>query len=257
MPKPTKRIPQQIEPRAAERSYTAQLRRITRDMTSAVRPFLKEEWPRLRQQALRERGDVGEGNTVRARLKALQAQAQVIAEQRTQRAASGQAGVLSSHSKREVTRQVKFAAGTEPLFDEGELRPLIESFVTENVELVSSVGEQFHGELRKILTRAISQGTPSRQLSKEIAKRFKVADRRARVIARDQTATLYGQMNAARQRQAGIKAFIWRTSQDERVRSVHRSLNGKRFLYSNPPAEGLPGQPIQCRCIAEPDLSSR
>jgi len=35
------------------------------------------------------------------------------------------------------------------------------------------------------------------------------------------------------------------------VRPRHQELDGKEFDYDNPPAEGLPGQPVGCRCFAE------
>ncbi len=41
---------------------------------------------------------------------------------------------------------------------------------------------------------------------------------------------------------------------DERVRPSHEALDGTRQRWDDPPAEGHPGEPINCRCIAEPVL---
>ena len=58
-----------------------------------------------------------------------------------------------------------------------------------------------------------------------------------------------------RQKEAGVTEYIWQTAGDERVRPNHRSKDGKKFKWSNPPADtGHPGQDYQCRCVAEPVL---
>ena len=54
------------------------------------------------------------------------------------------------------------------------------------------------------------------------------------------------------QQKLGITHYTWRTSQDERVRHEHVLRDGRRFAWDNPPDDGHPGQPIRCRCVAEP-----
>lgn len=54
------------------------------------------------------------------------------------------------------------------------------------------------------------------------------------------------------------KDYIWRTQEDEKVRDLHRDLEGKTFNRDNPPVSGTagfrgnPGEPANCRCYAEP-----
>jgi SPP1 gp7 family putative phage head morphogenesis protein len=40
------------------------------------------------------------------------------------------------------------------------------------------------------------------------------------------------------------------------VRPEHEVLDGVVFEWSDPPSEGIPGEPINCRCTAEPDVQS-
>lgn len=75
---------------------------------------------------------------------------------------------------------------------------------------------------------------------------------RAALIGRDQVGKLNGRISEYEQRQLGIEEYIWVTAGDERVRASHRALNGHKFKWSDPPPEGNPGYPIQCRCIADP-----
>jgi SPP1 gp7 family putative phage head morphogenesis protein len=93
-------------------------------------------------------------------------------------------------------------------------------------------------------------------MAEEIGRRFEVSESRAALIARDQVGKFYGALNAARQQDVGITHFLWRTANDERVRPEHIELNGERFAWSKPPAEGMPGQPINCRCYADPDVGA-
>lgn len=73
-----------------------------------------------------------------------------------------------------------------------------------------------------------------------------------RRITRDQTNKAIGNLTKARHEQLGIEQYVRRTAQDERVRPAHATLNGTTQRWDEPPAEGHPGQPIQCRCVAEP-----
>ena len=87
---------------------------------------------------------------------------------------------------------------------------------------------------------------------------------RAQVIARDQTSKMNTNINQIRQTALGIQEYIWRTSEDSRVVGApggkypqgnamhgnHYVRNGKIFRWDEPPDDGHPGWPIQCRCVA-------
>ena len=135
------------------------------------------------------------------------------------------------------------------------LQTLIEqSFIAQNVGLISSIAEQYHDRVANIIWSALREGKSTKELSEELQNAFNITRNRARLIARDQVGKLYGQLNQARQTSVGIKQFIWRTVRDDRVRDEHRALEGKRFSWAEG-ANGLfPGQDYQCRCYAEPVL---
>lgn len=48
-----------------------------------------------------------------------------------------------------------------------------------------------------------------------------------------------------------FNAFEWVTMGDNKVRPAHRALSGKVFKLDNPPSEGMPGEPYNCRCVAK------
>jgi SPP1 gp7 family putative phage head morphogenesis protein len=59
-------------------------------------------------------------------------------------------------------------------------------------------------------------------------------------------------LNAETEKQeASNEKYIWRTVQDDRVRSSHRQREGKVFSWNNSPEGGAPGEDYNCRCWAE------
>ena len=137
---------------------------------------------------------------------------------------------------------------------EEDLAAYLDAASARNAGLITSLGDDAVGRVQRIVTDAIIRGTPVKDTRKAIAETFGVSDSRAQLIARDQTAKLNSDLNRIRHQQAGIEQYRWVTSHDERVRPRHRGLDGKIYGYDEPTGaeQGLPpGQPIQCRCIAQ------
>jgi len=64
----------------------------------------------------------------------------------------------------------------------------------------------------------------------------------------------YAEQLNARFQQAGlgVTEYIWRSSDDVRVRSSHRDYDDRRFSWDEPPGGKHPGEDYNCRCFAEP-----
>lgn len=50
----------------------------------------------------------------------------------------------------------------------------------------------------------------------------------------------------------GVTEYIWRSRDDDRVRSLHQQYDDQTFSWDNPPDGGHPGAGFKCRCFAEP-----
>jgi uncharacterized protein with gpF-like domain len=86
---------------------------------------------------------------------------------------------------------------------------------------------------------------------------------RAKLITRTQISRAIAAENIARFQQAGLTHYVWRTSEDERVvgnpeglypkgnpgHEDHYHRDGKVFAFDNPPEDGHPGVPYNCRCV--------
>jgi SPP1 gp7 family putative phage head morphogenesis protein len=165
----------------------------------------------------------------------------------------------SKFQKGELSRQLAAAFGQEigiDIFAEPGIERRLEAFAAANVKLVKRVPQQFFDEVGTQVVQALRSGQRAEDLQQVIQDRFAIGESRARLIARDQIGKLNGELNSARQQDLGIDRFTWRTSEDERVRPEHEVLDGVVFEWSDPPSEGIPGEPINCRCTAEPDVQS-
>lgn len=132
----------------------------------------------------------------------------------------------------------------------------IEDSIADNIALIKSIPEQYHERLREAINTGINRGDNAFSIRKQILELGQSTAKRAKFIARDQTAKLNAAVTQARQTRLGVTHYFWRTSRDERVRPSHEAKEGERFAWDSPPADtGHPGQDYQCRCSADPDLS--
>lgn len=85
------------------------------------------------------------------------------------------------------------------------------------------------------------------------------ADRRSKIMARQLTSEIAAKEVQRRNQELGIDRYMWVSSHDERVRKLHRELNGSVQLWSKPPLANKhpdihahPGRVFGCRCTASP-----
>lgn len=131
---------------------------------------------------------------------------------------------------------------------------VVNNWVKTNTDLITNVNTKQLGQLETLFRDSAFSGTRSKQLEQSVSKIFKGTRNNVALIARDQVGKLSGQLDKKKQTEAGIDSYYWRTSRDERVRSTHTHREGVLFSWDQPPADGHPGQPIRCRCDAEPAI---
>jgi SPP1 gp7 family putative phage head morphogenesis protein len=162
---------------------------------------------------------------------------------------------ISDFNRKEITKMLSAIAGVDVLMYEPWLQQELAAFTRRNVGLIKSISDRYFPEVENIIYSGIRNGLRHEEIKKDINKRFPVTRNRARLIARDQTNKLNGQLSQLRQQSVGVKKYRWVTVGDERVRHLHSNRDGKVFSWNKPPSDGHPGEPIQCRCYAEPILT--
>jgi SPP1 gp7 family putative phage head morphogenesis protein len=151
----------------------------------------------------------------------------------------------------------KMGIDVKSIFKTETVKPAIDKAVKDNVDLIKSIPKEYHDKIIDAIDNGMINGDDSKTLKSMVKEIGDTTDYRARLIARDQTSKLLGALNEVRQKEAGIDSYIWSTCHDDRVRETHAANDGKRFRWDSPPEEtGHPGEDVQCRCVADPDLSS-
>lgn len=111
-------------------------------------------------------------------------------------------------------------------------------------------------KLREQIMQNTMSGQRANNIVKLIQANYNTSLNKAKFLARQETSLLMSEMRKQRYKDAGITRYKWSTSHDERVRPLHKKVNGKIFSWDNPPAVGEngerlePGQDYNCRCLA-------
>ncbi|MGJ8513131.1 hypothetical protein R84981_002776 [Carnimonas sp. R-84981] len=154
---------------------------------------------------------------------------------------------------RQMKRAIKAEYGNDEEYAQREsLAGLLKAWERENLSLIRSIPDDYVTRLQGSITRAVNQGMDVRELRDLIKSTYDQPDHRAQLIAEDQIGKLNANLTRYRQQKAGVREYKWRGVLDNRERYVHKEREGRTFKWKEPPYDGHPGQPIRCRCWAEP-----
>ena len=135
----------------------------------------------------------------------------------------------------------------------------------DNMELwIKNFTEEQIVSLRKSLQPKVLAGVRYEQTAKMIQESYGVTAKKAKFLARQETALLMTKMKETRYTDAGVHQYKWRcvTGTDAHpVRPSHKVLDGQVFRWDDPPVttapdeparRNNPGQDYNCRCAAIP-----
>lgn len=145
--------------------------------------------------------------------------------------------------------------GINPIDSDIFLRQYIQAKISENVARIVNSTTQYDEQIESIIYNGVTKGISTDDMAKQIADIDDRFEAHANLIARDQTGSILGQINAHRQIEAGASYYIWQSMEDARVRPAHQELDQTLQKYGDPDGgDGgqLPGEPINCRCVALP-----
>ena len=139
------------------------------------------------------------------------------------------------------------------------VRDAFDASLAENVGLIRSIPEKYLQQVEGAVMRSYAAGRDLETMVKDIKKIYPVTNRRAELIARDQSNKANAVANRTRQLELGITEAIWMHSHAGKTpRPDHVAANGKVYNI----AEGCkisgeyvqPGEMINCRCTSRPIL---
>ncbi len=143
---------------------------------------------------------------------------------------------------------------------------LLKQYLDDNVGLITSMPLEAAKRVHKlILENQISGAKRATSLAEDIMAIGNITRNKAKLIARTETSRIATELTKARAQVFGGDWYVWRTSEDIRVRKSHKKMDGCLVSWAEAPSpERLVGEKdygnyhagatFNCRCIADPFL---
>ena len=173
---------------------------------------------------------------------------------------------MNTQNSRRFSKAVKpiGVTGIDVFGDSPKLQDILSASIADNTRLITTIPTQYLDQVQSIVMSNMRSGLRPSAIVKQLSEQFGISQRRAALIARDQTSKANGELSKQRQEDTGFKFFKWKTSDDVRVRDTHEKLENQDigfgkgvYKWDNPPKNDkgvqiIPGSEINCRCVAIP-----
>ena len=136
--------------------------------------------------------------------------------------------------------------------------------VKRNAEIIRTVPLKTANRLTNYIAEEANKGRRATDIAEDIRKRFPVStESNINLIARTEVSKTSTALTQARSEDIGLAWYIWRTSEDSRVRNSHEHMEDVLIKWTDPPSPerlvdeksvGLyhAGCVFNCRCYPEP-----
>lgn len=137
--------------------------------------------------------------------------------------------------------------------------------IERNSKLIKSMPKSIREEITEHIAKETLKGRRSEYIIEDLKEKFPtMSESKAKVIARTEVSKTSTALTKARCDNMGINWYIWRTSEDQRVRDSHSDMDDVLICWDNPPnPEKLSkvksrlgyyhaGCCPNCRCYPEP-----
>ncbi len=140
----------------------------------------------------------------------------------------------------------------------------ISTIVDRNSKLIKSMPDRIAQKVSQDMAKGEFSGKRPEELVEQVLARWPQLTRaHAKLIARTETSKASTALTRARAESAGFSWYVWKTSEDARVRGSHRHMDGVLVSWSDPPSpEALihmknygqyhAGDFPNCRCYPAP-----
>lgn len=141
-------------------------------------------------------------------------------------------------------------------------RQTFQAIVKENVNLIKSIARESLTQVEGIVLRNIEAGHDLARMTEELHKQFGVTERRARMIARDQTNKATNNLSRQRLLDYGVTKGVWmHTASGKTYRETHENdMDGQEYDIREgcfDPDEKVnryiqPAELVNCYCVCRP-----
>lgn len=150
-----------------------------------------------------------------------------------------------------------------PDFMDDRLKEITQASVLEATSLIKTLPQKYIGDVQKVVMHNISiEGKGFAEVKPFLQKLYHGNERKAQLVAMDQTRKVYNSIQSHKLQKMGVKKFKWIHSGGGREpRKLHQALHGQVFSFDDPPfigemygekVYGLPGHLPNCACSFKP-----
>lgn len=136
-----------------------------------------------------------------------------------------------------------------------QMNDILQAVISENVGLIKTVPSEYFGQIQTIVMQGVKNGRDLDYIKSELYRRYKITERRAQIIARDQTNKATQAISRARALETGITTARWVHIPGAKTsRKTHADFDGKTFdirkgMYDREAGRYvMPGELINCNC---------
>lgn len=150
----------------------------------------------------------------------------------------------------------------------GPIGAAVNEQIQNNANLIKSMPLEVAREMTDYSAKQSYQGRRASDITQDLQSKFEfVSEKKANLIARTEVSKASTELTKARAESLGLRWYIWRTSEDQRVRSSHSHMEDVLICWDSPPSPekilGIKsslgnyhaGECPNCRCYPEPVVS--
>jgi SPP1 gp7 family putative phage head morphogenesis protein len=248
-------------PVAIERDYHKKLKAMLKEMDRSLYYWLRAEYRKSEPEIV---GDSAITD-LRAKLKKLVRYWEKKYDEHAESLAKWFASSVQKHTTRNLQNQMQLAKLTRLGFDlqftyhSRKERAVFNSIVEQNVNLIKSIASEHLTQVQGIVLRGIETGHDLERMTSDLTESYGVTERRAAMIARDQTAKATNNLSRQRLMDYGVKKGKWmHTSAGKTYRDSHVQMDGELYdleqgCYDDDYGDYVqPGELVNCRCVCIP-----
>ena len=250
-------------PVAIEREYHKRLKRLIREMDRSLYYWLRAEY-RKNETVIADASE----RELRRKMQTLLRKWRGKFKEESEDLAKWFGGSIQNFTKRNIQNQFKRIAKSSPVgfdldfkYTSRKERGVFNAIVQQNVSLIKSIAEQHLTNVEGVVLRGIENGLDLSTMTSNLEQSYGVTERRAAIIARDQTAKATNSLSRVRLLTAGLTQGKWiHTSAGKTYRDSHVEMDGEIYelaqgCYDEDYGDYIqPAELVNCHCTFAPVL---
>lgn len=254
-------------PVAIEQEYHRKIKKLVKEMDKSLYWWLRAEYRKAEGEiTTASDGALGDMQT---KMRQLTRQWEKKYSETARQMAKWFAGEIQGYETRNLQNQFKKADLASLGFDlkfsyhSRRERAIFNSIVEQNVNLIKSIASQHLTQVKGVVLRGIETGHDLGRMTEDLRDTFGVTERRAAMIARDQTAKASNNLSRQRLLDYGVTKGKWlHTSSGKTYRDSHVEMDGEIYdieqgCYDPDYGDYIqPGELVNCHCICIPVIDT-